>query len=636
MQVGDKVDFLGMKAEIKYIGPFHAKPGTWVGVELPLPKGKTNGTIKGKKYFECADKHGVFVQEDVFIGAVEKSKQQAAAKSKAFQSSPNINMTPSNKLQPSSSTDNLQQISSPISNSPKMAKSESVVFPPGKMSPFSESSSISQSLLVQSSSESEMQSLDNQASPRLYNSGLSDSSENLSINDDINDLKAQVEFLSQILQGEKQKFDQARSRFTHLEQSHKSKVEQFKQKLDQKLQQITIDSIQKSIQIEEQILENVIHEKELQKITMTSAVRREIEQLQKINDEHNYFEKNLRLISKGFTDNLNSKISMKRSLEKKLSKYQQLVQQNIDNEQKLREDIKNLDHEFEDQRPAEQESKSLKIQLQQLLDIQQNHDFRMKSYQLQQKTTNEFIDLLSPFAKPVFLPILLAKKIYEKVSLIPRSPTAEQLLHFCKISEFFLSSLASQQKINDEFQELIQEFHKIDDEISSTYKEPKADIDLMNRLLQKNVSEPIPQAITKHLIMSTVLSIKDENVKSDLIQIAKQLKDGVIHPSIVSKNRDEVENFAIDLKAELRKVENGQKARFDGFDQRLTIIQLAINQQQQKAQKPQIFIGNVNTNSNTEDDEDPELPELRRRLRDAEALIKTYNRHIISLQQELN
>ena len=34
--------------------------GYWVGVELDEPTGDTNGTVKGKKYFEVADKFGMF------------------------------------------------------------------------------------------------------------------------------------------------------------------------------------------------------------------------------------------------------------------------------------------------------------------------------------------------------------------------------------------------------------------------------------------------------------------------------------------------------------------------------------------------------------------------------------------------
>ena len=62
---------------IRFVGETEFAPGTWIGVELDEPKGKNNGTVKGKVipievysnicllykvYFECRDKHGLMVR----------------------------------------------------------------------------------------------------------------------------------------------------------------------------------------------------------------------------------------------------------------------------------------------------------------------------------------------------------------------------------------------------------------------------------------------------------------------------------------------------------------------------------------------------------------------------------------------
>ena len=43
---------------VAYVGVTEFAPGKWVGVILDQPSGKNNGTVQGKSYFECADKHG--------------------------------------------------------------------------------------------------------------------------------------------------------------------------------------------------------------------------------------------------------------------------------------------------------------------------------------------------------------------------------------------------------------------------------------------------------------------------------------------------------------------------------------------------------------------------------------------------
>ena len=53
------------RGEVKFVGMVKEMGhGFWVGVKLDEPMGDTNGTLKGKLYFQCNDKFGVFVRPD--------------------------------------------------------------------------------------------------------------------------------------------------------------------------------------------------------------------------------------------------------------------------------------------------------------------------------------------------------------------------------------------------------------------------------------------------------------------------------------------------------------------------------------------------------------------------------------------
>ncbi|XP_074657638.1 uncharacterized protein LOC141910758 isoform X2 [Tubulanus polymorphus] len=49
------------KGTVRFKGSIVTKPGEWVGIELDQPVGTHNGCYIGRRYFQCPDRHGVFV-----------------------------------------------------------------------------------------------------------------------------------------------------------------------------------------------------------------------------------------------------------------------------------------------------------------------------------------------------------------------------------------------------------------------------------------------------------------------------------------------------------------------------------------------------------------------------------------------
>lgn len=66
LRVGQRVEVPGKDwGTVRYIGPMHFKPSnkTYVGIQLDSTKGKNDGVVKGKRYFDAIPLTGVFIPQ---------------------------------------------------------------------------------------------------------------------------------------------------------------------------------------------------------------------------------------------------------------------------------------------------------------------------------------------------------------------------------------------------------------------------------------------------------------------------------------------------------------------------------------------------------------------------------------------
>ncbi|KAL7669240.1 hypothetical protein ACOME3_009905 [Neoechinorhynchus agilis] len=61
--IGDRVHVTGKGAGVlKYVGEPNFSTGLWYGIELDECRGRNDGYVQGKKYFNCKQRHGIFVR----------------------------------------------------------------------------------------------------------------------------------------------------------------------------------------------------------------------------------------------------------------------------------------------------------------------------------------------------------------------------------------------------------------------------------------------------------------------------------------------------------------------------------------------------------------------------------------------
>ncbi|KAG8833690.1 hypothetical protein FRC17_010222 [Serendipita sp. 399] len=122
-----------LRGVVRYCGKLDFTTGRWVGMELSEPKGKNDGSVKGKRYFQCKPNHGIFVKLSQ-VAPVELPGGSRASSSKPTRQ----NSLSVSRLNSGSPTARTPQVAHAESPEPRMEKRSSLVLqtrPTGSRAP---------------------------------------------------------------------------------------------------------------------------------------------------------------------------------------------------------------------------------------------------------------------------------------------------------------------------------------------------------------------------------------------------------------------------------------------------------------------------------------------------------------------
>ncbi|USP81121.1 cap-gly domain-containing protein [Curvularia clavata] len=129
IRVGQTVETTSeQQGVVRYVGPIHVSDGTFVGIELPTPTGKNDGSVRGERYFTCPPGHGLFIRDSSIAAILSQPAPPPPSTPKAAAPKPKPPTT-TPRARPSSVVASRPSAAA-AARPPPAAKRQSVAAPP--------------------------------------------------------------------------------------------------------------------------------------------------------------------------------------------------------------------------------------------------------------------------------------------------------------------------------------------------------------------------------------------------------------------------------------------------------------------------------------------------------------------------
>lgn len=634
---------------IRYVGPYHLQPGTWYGIELSVPKGKLNGMVHGKRYFNCPDGHGLFVDEKdlkKLIGNAQPSGNEEVKRRKSnivlsstrkdlSESELAIDQKPSGLNSPNVQSFSRSQekfdIQTPKKASNVNCKSDEVnenqmkelTKDESACDEFSTPNNISQSdaptpkKIIEHEKQVEFNPTPIKTHPNSNEVKMAK-------------LKKAQEVALKQLEAETKRNEDLKKQLDAVKKHNKEKEKIFYQKILKS----KIEFESKSLQKEEELLEALQKEKQAKAESLKQVSSRKAVLLEEIHREYLNFELKIHEIFTEQEMNIDKKKEKKDKLEQELLQINDCnskLQTDID---LLKTQIEKCDLELNNQKPIEQEIKGLKLKNASLQESIKKKQKANESFKALSSSYHNFIQKTSPSFNQTYFLSAQIERLSSESLLIPQlsqnyldNAIMENIQHFCQLVRLVLMNFSTSSKPNIDMQllsDLSSELEAVENVLIAK-NIPVFDLEHFMNILQKSTPIVLHQVITPHLFNSASILAQSEETRRIFKQFSKKLPP-MIYPDLITKQshrheiQEKCQKITLDLKNQLRKAEKNEPVDLEKIDLK-EILPFLPNADSSFFNK-QIKFGRNGQDFNDIDQFDAEEKELNRQIRDLSAIIK--------------